>query len=216
MKTYKISYLFVVITVVVQSCSNNEGYQSDMQNGDLDQTFSISDTDLPIDTTSVLADTGSHREVIVWNEETISNGVMPSCYNFKPLKSSIDNKLEVSVGSGTDVAIKVMDQRTEKCIRYVFINSGSTYSIRNIPEGVYYLKIAYGKKWVSRVVDGRCEGKFQSNPLYEKGLDLLDFNIVDFGDSYSIPSYRLQLDVISSSVTNSFTSTNISETDFNN
>jgi hypothetical protein len=49
-------------------------------------------------------------------------------------KSKINNYLEVHVGGGTDVAIKVMNLETDKCIRYVFINSGSTYKIKNIPE----------------------------------------------------------------------------------
>jgi len=216
MRFYNLNYHVIVLITVIQSCDNSTYYQSDIQDGNLDQTFVNSDNDLPVDTSSVFVQPRESSDTLAgWSAESISNGVMPSCYNFKPRKSSIDNRLEVSVGGGTDVAIKVMDQLTDKCIRYVFINSGSTYSIRNIPEGIYYLKIAYGKNWVSKVENGRCEGKFMTNPLYEKGLDLLDFNIQDFGDTKSVPSYKLDLDVISTDVMSSFSSSNISETAFN-
>lgn len=150
-----------------------------------------------------------------WKDEKIQNGQLSSCYNFKPTKGNIKNRLEVIVGGGTDVSIKIMNIKTEKCIRYVFINSGTTYSIENIPEGMYYLKIAYGKDWLSKVENGQCVGKFIKNPLYEKGEDILDFNIKRESNGRSIPSYQLSLDVVSSGISNSFNSQNISESDFN-
>ena len=105
--------------------------------------------------------------------------------------------------------------QTEKCVRYVFINSGSTYEIHNIPEGVYYLKIAYGKDWYSKVENGQCVGKFLRNPMYEKGDNIMDFNIQYTDGGYSVPSFSLQLDVISSDRENTFNSQNISESEFN-
>ncbi len=108
-----------------------------------------------------------------------------------------------------------MNIQTEKSVRYVFINSRSTYSINNIPEGQYYLKIAYGKDWLSKVENGQCIGKFLSNPMYEKGSDIMDFNIINNPDGYSIPSFTLQLDVVLSGISNSFSSQNISENEFN-
>jgi curved DNA-binding protein CbpA len=150
-----------------------------------------------------------------WEETTINNGQLPSCYNFKPKRSNIDNYLEVHVGGGTDVVIKVMNVETDECIRYVFINSGSTYKIRNIPEGKYYLKIAYGKNWFSKIEGDQCVGKFIQNPLYEKGEDIMDFNLDHTSDGYNIPSFQLKLDVISTNTMSTFSSKNISESDFN-
>lgn len=150
-----------------------------------------------------------------WKEEEIQNGQLSTCYNFKPTKGKVKNRIEVIVGGGTDISIKVMNLETEKCIRYVFINSGTTYSIENIPEGKYYLKIAYGKDWLSKVENGQCVGKFVKNPFYEKGEDILDFNIQRNNNGRSIPSYKLSLDVVSSGISNSFNSQNISENDFN-
>jgi curved DNA-binding protein CbpA len=150
-----------------------------------------------------------------WEKAEVMNGQLPSCYNFIPRKSKIDNYLDVIVGGGTDVAIKVMNLETDKCIRYVFINRGSTYRIRNIPEGSYYLKIAYGKDWFSKVDGGQCIGKFLRNPMYEKGVDTMDFNLQYTSDGYRIPSFQLKLDVIASNTMNTFNSQNISENDFN-
>lgn len=183
-------------------------------NGDLDNTFTeqTSEEKLANEKYSRL------KEKLIddgWQERNNDNGQFPTCYNFAPKKGNLDNSLNVYVGSGTDVAIKLMNIESEKCVRYVFINSGTDYSIENIPEGKYYLKIAYGKDWLSKNVNGQCVGKFVKNPLYEKGLDILDFNKINTATGYSIPSYSLHLDVVSSGYSNSFNSQNISEKDFN-
>lgn len=182
------------------------------RNGDLDTTFSADETQGSTDLFEI-----KKNELLAdgWTETEIKNGQLPICYNLKPRKGTYDNYLEVEVGGGTDVAIKLMNQETEKCVRYVFINSKSTYRIKKIPEGIYYLKIAYGKNWLSKVQSGKCIGKFIRNPLYEKGVDILDFNIQPTLNGYSIPSYSLHLDVISTTATNSFNSATISEDYFN-
>lgn len=159
------------------------------------------------------------REALIkdgWVESNVNNGQLSSCYNFKPKKGNVNNHLEVNVGSGTDVAIKVINLETEKCVRYVFINSKSSYTIRNIPEGKYYLKIAYGKNWMTKDLKNTCLGKFIRNPMYEKGTDIMDFNRVIDMNGVSIPSFKLSLDVISTDISNSFNSHNITEGEFNN
>lgn len=150
-----------------------------------------------------------------WTENMFSNGEMPACYNFKPRKEDIDNYLLVSVGTGTDVVLKLVNLRTNVCIRYVYIKGGSKYYIRGIPEDKYYVKIAYGRDWMSKVEGDRCIGKFTKNALYEKGEDILDYNFIQEYNGYSVPSYSLQLDVISTDIQNAFDSHNISEDEFN-
>lgn len=150
-----------------------------------------------------------------WSDELLENGQLPACYNFVPERSDIKNYLEVQVGGGTDVAIKVMNAETHTCVRYVFIKSKSTYQIKNIPEGIYYLKIAYGKEWFSKIENDQCIGKFVRSPMYEKGDDLMDFNIEYSSTGHSIPSYQLRLDVVASDISSTFDSQNISEAEFN-
>ena len=207
---------FFVLAFFFISCSDNNSSPSysTPDNGDLNNTFEknkdLSEDDKLLQVKQQLISEG-------WEEKGIENGLMPSCYNFKPKSDkSIDNSLEINVGGGTDVVVKLINVKSEKCIRYVFINSGSSYQIRNIPQGVYYLKIAYGKEWLSKIENNQCIGKFIRTPLYEKGEDIMDFTIHKTYDGYSIPSFKLSLDVVSSNLTNSFSSHNISENDFNN
>jgi hypothetical protein len=216
-KTIKNLGLLLLTTILMISCNNQSesNQENTPENGDLNNTF-VEQTPTVELTTEQKYEQEKERLISEgWQEQDIQNGQLPSCYNFKPQKGSVNNYLEVYVGSGTDVSIKIMNLNTDKCIRYVFINSGSTYTINNIPEGRYYLKIAYGKNWLSKVESGQCIGKFIKNPMYEKGEDIMDFNIQHSADGYSIPSFKLQLDVVSSGISNSFSSQNISENEFN-
>jgi tetratricopeptide (TPR) repeat protein len=148
----------------------------------------------------------------------VPNGELSGCNEIKPkYNKSLDNKLLITVGSNASVAVKLINISNEKCIRYVFINKNSTYSIRNIPEGRYYLKIAYGEDW--SIMDGQsyCTGRFTKNTLFEKGEDILDYNLVYSGNGYQVPSFSLKLDVIiTEDRMNSFSTDKINENDFYN
>jgi hypothetical protein len=160
-----------------------------------------------------------------WDKVEMNNGISPECFNFAPKYDyKIDNKLQVSVSSKTDVVIKLINYITGKCIRYVYIRNGTTFNITNIPQGKYYTKIAYGTDWRQKIVNGQCIGKFTNDPLYKKGENILDFNkiylgIVQEGEhsykNYDIPSYSLSLDIISTNRTNELETNTISEDDFN-
>lgn len=209
---------FVVSTIFFScvSCSNNSNSTTIRENGDLNNSFI--NVDSTSQTNNSIKTAEEEKEKLLlngWEEKSIQNGQMPECYNFKPKRGNINNYLEIHVGGGTDVSIKVMDNKTSQCVRYVFINSGTTYFIRNIPEGEYYLKIAYGKNWISKTENGMCIGKFTMNQIYEKGQELLNYNLQHTENGYNIPSFRLQLDVISSGTSNSFNSQQISEDEFN-
>jgi len=206
-----IIFISLVIVLLITSCDNHNssGNHKTPDNGDLNKTFTENQEKTEAEKQQLISEG--------WEERGLENGLMPSCYNLKPESDeSIDNSLEINVGGGTDVVVKLMNVKSEKCIRYVFINSGSTYQIRNIPQGLYYLKIAYGKEWLSKIENNQCIGKFLRNPMYEKGEDIMDFSIQRSSNGFSIPSFKLSLDVVSSNLSNSFSSQNISENDFNN
>lgn len=213
-------FLFAIILIAaLTSCQSKDSSVNipNPVNGDLTTTFTEQPSDqAPPTPEQALAEEKERLVQEGWQEGNISNGLMPSCYNFAPTSDrSIDNYLIINVGSGTDVAAKLMNQNTGTCVRYVFINSSTSYTIRQIPQGVYYLKLAYGKEWLSKIESNQCVGRFLKNPMYEKGTNILDFNFVSESNGYSIPSYEISLDVISSSVNNSFATSNISETEFN-
>lgn len=216
-----ISFSFLLLVAVTFGCDSNQGYRETAtvkapDNGDLNNTFVEQPKVAELTPEQKFQQEKEKLLAEGWAAQNVRNGQLANCYNFTPkYDREIDNYLEVNVGSGTDVAIKVMNAKTNVCSRFVFINSGTTYRIKNIPEGKYYLKIAYGKNWLSKLENGQCVGKFIRNPLYEKGSDILDFNIQHSVNSYSIPSFQLQLDVISSDISNAFSSQDISEEQFN-
>ena len=85
-----------------------------------------------------------------------------------------DNYFDIEIGKGCDVAIKIMDVATDKCIRYVFVPENSSANIQMIPQGKYYLKLAYGKDWMEYDNgDGTLSAKFTSNVTYDRSTDIL-------------------------------------------
>jgi len=164
-----------------------------------------------------------------WEETNYRSGTAPYCENIIPKYDyDLDNYLRVHVGSGTDVVIKLIkiSSYKDECIRIVYIRSLDTYEVKNIPEGRYYLKIAYGKDYRQKIVDNLCYVKFMKNAMYKKGLEILDYNIIKEPDTrvgnnvyenWNVPSFELSLDVIETNcISQNFKSKDISEEEFNN
>jgi hypothetical protein len=154
-----------------------------------------------------------------WDKKQYESGETPECENVAPQYDyKLDNYLKVNVGSHTDVVIKLMKKQYsgDICTRIIFIRSNETYYLRNIPEGNYYLKIAYGSDWRQKIVDNQCYGKFMKNAQYEIGQERLDYNVIHKYDRDQVPSFELSLDVIVTRGTKpTFKSNDISEAEFN-
>jgi hypothetical protein len=160
-----------------------------------------------------------------WNKKHYDSGQSPECENIVPkFDYKMDNYLQVSVGSNTDVVIKLMkkqnDYNEDICIRIIYIRKDEIYYLRNVPEGIYYLKIAYGKDWRQKIVDNQCYGKFMRNAQYEIGSNKLDFNIDVRADGKRfLPYFELSLDMIvqkyDKNRKSTFSSKNINEAQFN-
>jgi hypothetical protein len=163
-----------------------------------------------------------------WEKKNYQSGVTPDCENVIPKYDyTLNNYLRIQVGLSTDVVVKLMKMSVDEdeCIRIVYVRSGETFEIKNIPEGLYYLKIAYGKDYRQKIEDNICYVKFIKNAHYEKGDEKLDFYKVKqpdqiIGDkiykNWTVPSFALFLDVIIQTQGKStFNSKNISEAEFN-
>ncbi|WP_148639407.1 SH3 domain-containing protein [Aquimarina longa] len=136
-----------------------------------------------------------------WEKKTYKSGATPKSFNFKgKFDYKLDNYLKIKVGKNTDVVVKMYKMgKTEKddqLVRVTYINSSATQFIRNVPEGEYYLKIAYGKDWRENIVDGKKYGTFTKNALYEKSQQTLDFNTIKTSKGINVPSYNLALDLL--------------------
>ncbi|TPN81269.1 SH3 domain-containing protein [Aquimarina algicola] len=157
-----------------------------------------------------------------WEKKTYKSGATPKSFNFKgKFDYKLDNYLKIKVGKNTEVVVKMYKMgKTEKddeLVRVTYINSNAVQFIRNIPEGEYFLKIAYGKQWVETVKDGKRYGTFSKNALYEKSEQYLDFKTVKTSKGINVPSYNLALDLLptGSGYSTGNTQDNISADKFN-
>lgn len=103
------------------------------------------------------------------------DGELPSSYGVKPEYGLQDNYFDINMGEGCDIAVKIIDLSNDRCIRYIFVSENSSITINQIPQGQYYLKIAYGYDWMEKFEDGMTHGKFTRNCYYEKSVDVFDF-----------------------------------------
>lgn len=145
-----------------------------------------------------------------WTIETPGEDLTEE-YGIKPIFGIQDNYFDIAIGSGCNVAVKIMDLRTDKCIRYVYVAENSTTTVQEIPQGVYYLKLAYGYDWMGLDTENGKIGKFTRNVSYEKSQDTFDFGVKNSSEEYS---YRLEINVLGSTLENNFLSTPIDEEEF--
>ena len=110
-----------------------------------------------------------------------------------------------------DYGVKIMDLRTDKCIRYVYVAENTTTTVQEIPQGVYYLKLAYGYDWMEKETDDGKQGKFTRNVLYERSQDTFDFGIKNSREEVN---YRLDINVVDSKLENNFQTITIDEKEF--
>ncbi|MBL8008731.1 MAG: hypothetical protein JNJ56_14515 [Ignavibacteria bacterium] len=145
----------------------------------------------------------------------INTGDKPECIPCKVLYDrKLDNFLRIDATGSTDVVVKIINKGSENCIRCVYISGGSVYEITNIPEGIYYLKIAYGYDWSKKTDGNFCYAKFMREAHYQIGNDLLDYFLKKTDYGYQVPSYELELKVITNNRNNEFDAEDISEEEF--
>lgn len=153
------------------------------------------------------------RSWIGYYEPDVTTGDF-DCGNIIPkYDNAIENELSVTNKGNTDVVVKIMDLQTDIAIRIVYIKEGEQISIKNIPQGKYYLKEAYGKAWKQMKIERNCIGEFSQNAIYKKGKNIADFNIkktiTSTHEEFQIPSYSLEIGVTFS---NSKSGNHITET----
>lgn len=146
--------------------------------------------------------------------KTKPSGELTKEYGVKNKFGQQDNYFDIEIGNGCDVAIKIVDAATNQCIRYVVVPENSSINIQMIPQGKYYLKLAYGKDWMEyNNGDGTVSAKFTKNVTYDKSVDIFDFGKKN---SSNIVNYLLQINVVDSDLQSNFGTVEISEAEFMN
>lgn len=139
------------------------------------------------------------------------DGELPSSYGVKPKYGLQDNYFDINMGEGCDIAVKIIDLSNDRCIRYIFVSENSSITINQIPQGQYYLKIAYGYDRMEKYEDGMTHGKFTRNCYYEKSVDVFDFGKKN---SQHTINYILNINIQNGIVNNNFNTIKIDETEF--
>lgn len=146
-----------------------------------------------------------------WTSEQPNGGELSEEYGVKPILGIQDNYFDIHIGKGFSVAIKIVNANSNKCIRYVFVPEGETITVTQIPQGRYYLKLAYGKDWMEFADGNSIKGKFSSSPFFERSTSSYDFGKKN---SQSFVNYSLELNVINGDLEHNFETIKISEAEF--
>lgn len=151
-----------------------------------------------------------------WEEVSYQTGEKPSCIvSSEKFDYKTENFLRILIGRNTNVVVKIHNSQNDECIRCVFINAGESFDIKFIPEGIYYLKIAFGNFWMQKNSAGqKCEGKFQQEVYYKKGDKMLDFYTIKTETGLKIPNFELKLEIFKKNKKNEYKSTQITEEEF--
>lgn len=146
-----------------------------------------------------------------WTYEELSDSELGEEYGVKPIYGIQDNYFDITMGRGYSVAVKIVDAQTNKCIRYAVVPENSTTTVTQIPQGRYYLKLAYGKDWMELQTDSMIIGKFTRNAFYERSRQ-----VYDFGKKNSLQeiNYDLRINVREAAGMNNFETAPISEEEF--
>ena len=216
-----VAIIFIIYLISNSNKSNNSNSNYSKNNYTPQETIDTRKADVntsPTPSNSYSSESNQSAEP-VYTKVSMKNGNMADCSGIKPLyDNGISTRLIISAQL-TDVAVKIVNYATDRCIRFVFVNDGTTYTAKGIPEGKYYLKIAYGNDWEVKEGDPICKGHFTSDVSYKKDYSSYDFNKIHDGNGrVSIPYYTLKLYRTYTTDNSDINSAgnSISETDFNN
>ncbi len=145
-----------------------------------------------------------------WDTVAYKTGSRPSGFKFNSQYGKINAVVRVTVGGDFDAVIKLINIKTNKCIRYVYVKAYDSFEISHIPLGEYTIKVAMGQIWKQKLIKNRIVGRFTANAIYKKGNETLNF----YTDRTIIHGYDLKLNVQSGS--NNFATSALSEDEFNN
>lgn len=148
-----------------------------------------------------------------WDFYNPDGGQFEESMGVKPIYGLQDNYFDIAVGQGFSVAIKIVSLEEHKCIRYVFVPEGQTVTVNEIPQGKYYLKLAYGNDWMIKNEGNHTLGRFSKNAFYAKSTNIFDFGMKN---STRIVNYKLEINVVNGSAKNNFQTVVINETEFEN
>lgn len=139
-------------------------------------------------------------EANIINENRLQTGASPYAYYYGNNIKSLDSEHEIEFIADPilDQIVFLVDFNTNQVIRHNYILSGDTFNMNNIPDGIYYTKVFYGRDWNSKIKITKRQllGGFN---LYRKFISfsskdqLLQMKKTNRDDSLAYNAYRITL-----------------------
>lgn len=138
-----------------------------------------------------------------WSPVRISTGDQPTGVTCTPVYSKLNNSLLLEVGGTCDAIVKLRTMKgdsissSDPVIRVVYVKAGESYRVRNLPECVCYLEVAYGTA-LFRNDKQKKQVRFMEDRYFASLMDTFDFHttsdtLPDGSISTKIPSYSMYL-----------------------
>ena len=139
-----------------------------------------------------------------WSQVKLKTGDVPAGFKVKPLlDKKINTWFAVRLGGSTDAIVKLCRMQGDtpsagdEVARVAFVKNGESFTFRNLPEGKYYIEVAYGNNY-SRNVKNKKLFRFTNDEYFVRLKEVLDFNLIreDLPDGrykLTTPCYELEL-----------------------
>jgi curved DNA-binding protein CbpA len=141
-------------------------------------------------------------ENITYKETKYKTGDSPyaSYFGYGGKKGQFDknslSKLTI-INHSSKEAVVLLEKTNGFVVRNVYISNNSQFTLTNIPEGYYRIKVMYGNSWNSEKNNGSNfpKGGFMKNVSFSKSKDndLFDYTFEESYDGISYPTYSITL-----------------------
>lgn len=121
-----------------------------------------------------------------WKGNSLENGTSPYANIFGEGIFNYNSKcwLTFKNGNSTDAVTCLVNYYSGTTIRNSYIRAGTNYTMSNLPEGIYKIKVFYGKDWNPEkpINNGSSKGAFENDASYslsDNTSDLIQINITE-------------------------------------
>ncbi len=108
------------------------------------------------------------------------------------------NYIDINNSNAAEAVVCLVDSRSNKVIRNVYLVAATTFKMNHIPDGNYYLRVYYGIRWNEKktLLDGKIKGGFATDIDFVKlytGKNAFVMKQKKAGNSTSFSSYEVFL-----------------------
>ncbi|MCW3086261.1 MAG: heat shock protein DnaJ domain protein [Bacteroidetes bacterium] len=108
------------------------------------------------------------------------------------------NYIDVRNSDAAEAVVCLVDSRSNKVIRNIYMVAATAFKMNHIPDGSYYLKVYYGIRWSGKktLLDGKIKGGFVTDIDFVKmftGKNVFVMKQKKSGSSTNFSSYEVLL-----------------------